>query len=223
MATREDPPDLRERIAAAVNDDGPLDDIAALGAAQLVLPHQATLEPVSPKWNPYRRLSSLLWRLKFGDDRRSAGPEASALFAWILRRHPMFKGYGCVPECTTLRRFAGRVISEWVMDRCPDCGGTSLKNPEKGDEIARNAFRTKRCETCQQHPGLARIDHNARMRAIEWPERAYRNYWGRRFDWAHALLREIEPSICGPLQSQSRKRSIPRIRSGAHAAGETGH
>jgi hypothetical protein len=182
-----------------------------MGAATLVLPKAPTDGTEAPRWNSHRRLAGLLWRLKYGDDRRSAGPEASALFAWLLGRHPMFSGYGCAPGCPTLRRFAGRVITEWVKDRCADCGGTSLKNPDPGDEIARNAFRTKRCETCKQHPGLMKIDHNARMCAIEWTENAYRKYWCRRFDWAHTLLREIEPSISGPLQSQSRQRTIPRI------------
>lgn len=221
---RDDAPELREIIGSAVNGVGPIEELAALGAATLALPIDRVADSFSApaKWNADRRLAGALWRVKYGDDRRSAGLEASLLFAALLRKHPTFKNFSAVPNSPTMKNFAGRVIAEWAKERCEDCGGTGLKNPDPtnpSEIAARNASRTKRCETCQQHPGLAKIDEAARALAIDLPAHVYRKFWAKRFPIAHELLRRIEPSIERPLHSQRRKRTITRNRPGAHAAG----
>jgi hypothetical protein len=210
-AQRDERPDLREIIGAAVNGrkEHDLEEVAALGAATLILPDRALDAPAPTKWSLDRRLAEALWRVKGGHDGRSSGPDASILFAQRLLKHPMFANFGAVPGSPTMRRFAGRVIVEWARDWCPDCGGLSLENPDP-HHAARNVHRTKWCETCKPHPGFARVDHPARALALELPKAIYFRHWCRRFDQAHRLLREIEPTIAGPLHSQRRKRSIAR-------------
>lgn len=210
MAVRDEPPDLRERIGVATNDDGadPLGKIGALGAATLMLPHKPLSEPAPTRWNPDRRLAALLWRLKFGLDARSAGPEAVALFAWWLRRHPIFARFNSTPESQTLRMFAARVICEWVHDRCEPCGGTGLANPEPTATVAKNVHRIKRCEVCQQHPGRPVIDHAARALALGLPQPIYWKYWERRFAKALELMPRIEPRCEEPLRKQMRRSNI---------------
>lgn len=207
VSEKDKKPGLREQIGVAVNrgTDVALSKAAALGAATLVLPKEPLPEPAPAKWHDRRRLAEVLWRMKYGDD-RVAGREATMLFAWWLRRHPMIAQLKIAPDSRLLLHFAGRVLVEWWHDRCGRCGGTGFENltPAKS---ARNVHRTKVCPDCHG-VGKPGIDRVARANALGVPMLVYEKHWAKRFGWAHDAINPIVGSMPHPLASQLGRRRL---------------
>ncbi len=225
---RDPPRSLAERIGTTVASGSLASDafdigaerarerIGALGAATLTPSPAPTKIDLAAKWDDKRRLAALLWRMKFGEHPdpsinvvSASGREAAVLFAWYLRRHPMFKNYRGAGS-PLLFRMAARVIVEWCHDRCAHCGGTKLAGIDP-NAAARNVLRRKRCTKCINHPGKAGIDHVARANAIELPGKIYHRFFERRFAWAHDVLKRTVRSMKAPVARQLDRRGLAMI------------
>jgi hypothetical protein len=211
---------IREVVATAVNaaDLSPggraVDVLGALGAAA----HnryfdadsgrmQARLSAVgTAEINPRKRLASLLERAKYGLDRSTIQP-AIYHFAAYLRDRREYANWRIGNGNALVIRFSGRVVFEWLHDRCAQCGG--------GGQIAvgpigeRNT-RTKICSLCNGR-GAARIDHHARAQLLGVNNAIYEKHWQDRFSQAHVWLAAIEGSNIAPLRSQLKRGTLATV------------
>lgn len=211
---------IRETLATAVNasDLSPggrsVDVLGALGAAA----HnryfdtgsgrmQARLSAVgTAEINPRKRLASLLERAKYGLDRSTIQP-AIYHFAAYLRERREYANWRIGNGNALVIRFAGRVVFEWLHDRCAQCGGSG--QIPVGPVGARNA-RTKICGLCNGRC-TAKIDHNARRQLLGVNHVIYERHWLERFARAHVWLTLIEESNIAPLRAQLKRGTLPAV------------
>lgn len=157
--------DIRELIGSAVNSsrlviearrEGPLERVAALGAAALEIAAGAdrqnlTIAAMQPE--VYSRsmskaalmihvgglddrdviaseLGPVLWHVRDGKQEDRV-PQAVQLFVLWLRTRPLLAEL-CTPENSErLKQFATRVMHEWLSDVCPACGGSGKMERSK--------------------------------------------------------------------------------------------
>lgn len=191
--------------------------VAALGAAQLHVQHGADLAgprgrgtPIAAVLADKRRapspldkvvseLAGLLWHIRYGGQHERTG-EAIRLFATyagMRARFMQLPPFDAMEEAAVtglLHRFSGRVLHEWLSDRCVACGGSGkLERTESGSwvrprgQMKRNAtFRV--CPTCQ---GSRRAlpSHTARRKALELTSEDYEaQRWAQHFKAGLAWL-----------------------------------
>lgn len=216
---RDEAVSLQERIGVAANaaslapatgeGTAALELLGALGAATHVRSYNSasgrmeceTTAVGTPVIHPKRRLAALLERAKYGRD-QAAAHQAVMFFAYELGRRQEFRNFS---GGNPLRiRLAAMVITEWMHDHCPQCGGFG--------SIPHGIGRTTRrmCGVCQGR-GMARCDHAARAHALRLPFAAYEKHWVKRFSEAHRLLATIELSNLRPLQSQIRRGTLASV------------
>lgn len=212
---------IRERlaIAAATSDLSPenraADMLGAHGAAVMSMHvdpadglRKADLTPVGTAiQHPARRLAGLLQLAKFAND-RGAALDAVHLFAWHLgRKRTWCNRFRVKSGSELLRTFAGIVITEWLHDRCAQCGGGG--RIRLGNVAAKNT-QTDVCGVCKGS-GAAKTDHASRATALNIRMEAYTAHWSERFDEARRWLMDLEDSNIGALQSQMRRGTLRAV------------
>jgi hypothetical protein len=144
-------------------------------------------------------LAGVLYHLRFGGQHELVG-QAIALFAAYIGMRERFGPGGFLAGLTDharaelLRRFAERVLHEWLSDRCVACGGSGkLERTESGSWIKprglmkRNAVM-RVCSTCQ---GSRRAvpSHTARRKALGIEHQQYEvQNWAKHFNAAFTWL-----------------------------------
>jgi hypothetical protein len=151
-------------------------------------------------------LAPLLWRMKYGRDATAkTALDSIRLFAtWLAgtttwRESPV--------EANQARRFAARVLHEWIADKCPACAGTGLQEllrngmTRKPRRYGDPAVRHVKCRGCH---GATRPapDMMARARALEISLSDYRAHWATRMERAGMQLVAISRRLKKPLQSE---------------------
>lgn len=218
--TREPSVCIREALAGAVNARNMIpgtrvvDMLGALGAAAHnryfdagIGRTMARLSAVgTAEINPRKRLASLLERAKFGMDRSSVQP-AIYQFAAFLCERCEYAHWHIGSGGALVIRFSGRIVFEWLHDRCAQCGGAGqiAVGP-----IGQRNTRTKTCSLCNGS-GAARIEHHIRAQLLGLNRAIYERHWQDRFWQAHAWLAAIEQSNIGPLRSQLRRDTLPTV------------
>ena len=124
----------------------PLMQVAGFGAARLhvalgvdrsnVPLQEAAARPADPRDQVAAELISLLWHIKYGDQRgQLAG--AIRLFAQWMGMKARFSTYA--DRDVLLPRLAARALHEWLSDRCPRCGGTGRLEVTKEGNLIRGS------------------------------------------------------------------------------------
>lgn len=205
---------IREALATAVNapDLTPggraVDLVGALGAAA----HnryfdtgngrmQARLSAVgTAQINPRRRMASLLERAKYGRDKAAVRP-AVYLFADYLRRRFEYRNWRVGDGNALVIAFASCVVSEWLVDRCAQCGGAGQVpiGPIRGRDT-----QTRTCGLCHGL-GAARIEDGIRVKLLGVSHAIYQRHWIDRFSQAKCWLAAIEESNIAPLRAQLKR------------------
>lgn len=215
MSSREFP-DIREQIAVAGNasdlsPDGHAARInGALGAAAMrmvYVPERDRLEARktaagTAQISPSRRLSALLERAAYAND-RSAAHQAAILFAHYLTHKPGWCNRQRLKHKPDLLfAFAAAVVTERIYDRCPQCGGGGFVAVGKG-----RTATTAVCGVCRGG-GRGRVDHGTRASVIGVGMEAYKRHWEPRFDDAHRWLADVEACNLSALQRQLRRDTL---------------
>jgi hypothetical protein len=159
-------------------------------------------------------LGGLLWHIRYGGQ-DGCLHQAIVLFANYVSRRGRFiqakalHGMAEQEREQLLERFAGRVLHEWLSDRCVACGGTGkLERTESGSWVRprgmmkRNAvFRV--CPSCHGSR-RAMPSHTTRRRALEVKIEDYEAHgWAQHFRAALAWLDlEIARRLKRPLTVQ---------------------
>ena len=209
---------IRERfaIAAATSDLSPenraADMLGAHGAAAMSMHvdpadglRKADLTPVGTAvQHPSRRLASALQLAKFAGD-RAAAHVAILLFAKYLGgKRAWCNRFKVKRGSDMLLAFSGMVVTEWLHDRCAQCGGGG--RIRLGAVAAKNA-QTQLCGVCKGS-GAARIEHASRAAALKVRMETYNAHWIDRFDEAKRWLVDVEDSNISALQSQLRRGTL---------------
>jgi hypothetical protein len=218
MIESRDRPDVREQIAVAgnANDLSPDSHAAtvngALGAAAMrmvFVPESGRMEAKlteagTAMISPSRRMSALLERARYAGDRQAERP-AALLFAHFLGKQVGWVNRARLKRAGDLLfRIAALVVTEWIHDRCAQCGGGGFVRVGKA---ARNS-KVSVCGVCQGN-GRGRIDIPTRMTVIGVDREAYKRHWEDRLAEAHRWLADIEASNMNPLQRQLRRDIVP--------------
>lgn len=211
---------MRERIGMAANASALNPDLTAgishtdvlggMGAAthmrvfdeQLKRMVAKVTECGTAQVNPRRRLAALLQEAKFGMDRKATRP-AVLLFAQALRQQRDYRTWRVKGADALVFRLAGVLVTEWLYDRCPQCGDAGRVPSGKA---ARNNS-TVLCQVCKGRP--RKPDAAGRAQALGVSMEVYDKHWVRRFEDGGKLLRDIEASNIGPLRAQTRHDTLP--------------
>lgn len=232
MAVIDEKPDIRELVGVAVNTsvltlepghEGPLDRVAALGAASLAVSTAADRDNVTIAGSRHQvygddldvrdvlvaELGPMLWHLRYGGQYGQI-PKAVPLYArWLSGR----RIFDSITDAALIERFAARVLHEWLSDRCVACGGSGKLERTKGGSwirprgsMQRNAvFRV--CGACN---GTRRAmpSHTERVRWLGLELTVYESErWGQRFNAALAWLSVIAARMHRPLTAQLERRT----------------
>lgn len=209
---------IRETVAVAVNttdlspDGRAVDIVGAMGAAAHNRFFDTTDGRIKARLtaagtaeiNPRRRIASLLERAKYGLDRSTIQP-AVYLFIDYLRHRREYAGWRVRPGDSLIVRFAGRIVYEWLHDRCCQCGGAGQVAI---GPIGQRNTRTKTCGLCHGR-GDAKLDHRGRAQLLGVSAMAYERHWVERFRQAHVWLAAIEETNIAPLRSQLKRGTLP--------------
>jgi len=187
-------PCLRERIGAAVNaqDLGEdieierlkhVDRIGALGWAA-----GKGLKP---------RLSSLLWRLRYGMDKRCRHEASIVLAAWLCSKDEVRNKWNLSSPTELLVRFSTIVLIEWEHEACAACGGkgTVPMNADQENPIGWRSY----CSHCHGS-GRRVLSHGERVSLLGLTFTVYEKRWQRRFSQAHRWMRDVESVLSGHLR-----------------------
>ena len=197
---------MRERIGRAVNCSDPrtADILGAMGAATHVRQFddaaQRSVAKVTaigtPVFHSGRQLAALLERAKYGLDRAALHP-AVLQFAHLLCQSAAGRSWKLHATDALLIRFAGLVVTEWLHDKCQQCGGAGklLIGPS-----GRNA-KTKGCGVCRGL-GLPRRSLAQRAQVLGMEPAVFEKHWAKRLDEAARQLTEFEACNMGHLHRQ---------------------
>jgi hypothetical protein len=242
--------DIRELVGISVNSsalvvsrgEGDLDRVAAVGAASLEISvgaDMANLPVAAMAGEIYRRsadmrdvmldpgtpddrdqvvgeLAPMLWHIREGKH-ESLVMLAIPLFArWLSGRRLLAS-----VESSLLQRFAGRVLHEWLSDRCIICGGTGRLELTRTGTLIRprgNMQRNARFTTCRtrggggcQGTGRAQASHTERIRWLQIERVAYEaERWAQRFNagqtWLSFLIhRRLYRPLTGQLERRKKR------------------
>lgn len=205
--------------ARAAGVETSLQRVAALGAAVLHVQHGADrlgpggrAEPVvyalaqrnhepRPIDQVSGELAGVLYHLRFGGQHELVG-QAIALFAAYIGMRSRFGPQGFLREMPApdreglLRRFAERVLHEWLSDRCVACGGCGrLERSDSGSWLRprglmkRNAVY-RACTTCHGS-GRAVPSQSARRKALgivflQYEEQGWGQHFSAAFTWLNS-------------------------------------
>ena len=228
-------PCLRELVGSAVNSsrltleewpERALDRVAALGAASLAVHLGADVQGVpiagaralvygaelDPRDVLAGELIPVLWHIRYGAQFGMV-PTAINLFAdWIAYR-PAFSEYVGEEHSGIRRRFAERVVHEWLSDRCVSCGGSGKHQRSQTGSWLRPTGTMQRNATfrpCDACHGSRRspVRHPERMKALELTRDQYEQQrWPQRFNAAMTWLSEMLPTrIVRALTEQLERR-----------------
>lgn len=230
--------DLREQIGIAVNASSlvmreraetALDRVAAMGSAAAAIASGADREdqPIAGARSvvygtvPDKRdviageLVPMLWHIRYG---RQHGlvPRAITLFArWLVFRK-IFTEFEAPEKFGLLERFAGRLLHEWLSDRCIACGGSGKLEKTKGGSLIRPRGSMQRnatfavCTSCQG-TRMAAPNETERARWMGVTAKAYEDDgWTRRFSvgriWLTGVLaRRINRPLTAELERRTRR------------------
>lgn len=202
---------LREQIATAANGSGETDILGAMGAAGLTMVTNAAGDRVAKQTeigtaeiHPNRRLASLIERAKYARDRKSERPAAMLFAACLGKKRAWCNRFKIKSGSDMLLKFAGLVVTEFIYDKCAQCGGGGFVS--LGKPGARNVLTTI-CGVCKGGC-LAKIDHKVRAQVLGVTGEVYEKHWRERFAEARGWLSEIEASYMIPLQSQLRRDTL---------------
>lgn len=228
-------PDIRELVGVAVNTSAltlqenherALDRVAALGAAALCVTTGADIQlvpvaasrhavygdPLDPRDVIAGELGPMLWHIRYGAQ-HDLICKAIPLYARWLQGRRIFEGFTEPAHVLVLERFSGRVLHEWLSDRCIACGGSGkMERTKTGSWIRprgsmqRNAtFRI--CTACNG-TSRASISHGDRARWLDIPMSWYESErWAHRFEAAlQWLTKVIAARINRPLTAQLERR-----------------
>lgn len=228
-------PDIRELVGVAVNTsaltlkvghEGATLRIAAVGAAALAIstgadrddvPVSGSRPAVYGKALDQRdviagELAPMLWHIRYGGQ-HGLVPKAIALYARWLQQRRSFEGLTDDKGRALLQLFAGRVLHEWLSDRCLACGGSGkLERTRSGSWIRprgsmqRNAtFRA--CTTCNGSRRAA-ISHTARVQWLGMTMSVYESErWAQRFTAALVWLNQFHANrLVRPLTAELERR-----------------
>jgi hypothetical protein len=145
-----------------------------------------------------RRLSEVLWRIRWGRDPR-ARREAGKLFsAALLHSSFVRRKWNIRKPSALLDRMALSAVIEWEHDKCPQCGGAGSVPRSKGRDLRVH------CGVCRGM-GRRRASHTDRALMLGVSMNIYEKHWQRHYDQALALLDQIEAEIVVPLQKKLRR------------------
>lgn len=239
--------DIRELVGISVNasalvasrGEGDLDRVAAVGAAALEISlgaDVAKLPIAAMAEDVYRRsvdmrdlmlepatvdqrdqvvgeLAPMLWHIREGKQ-ESLVMLAIPLFArWLSGRQLL-----AAVESSMLQRFAGRVLHEWLSDKCVICGGTGRLELTRTGTLIRprgNMQRNARFTTCRTKgdlgclgTGRAQPSHTERIRWLQIERVTYEaERWGQRFNAGQTWLKIlIHGRLHRPLTGQLERR-----------------
>jgi hypothetical protein len=161
-------------------------------------------------------LGPTLWHVRYGGQHDQV-PRAVLLFAAWLRHRRAFAFLASPEQDARLHAFAGRVLHEWLSDRCIACGGCGRQElTRRGNAIRprgsmqRNAtFRV--CQACAG-TGRQRPSQGERARAIEVTLKDFdAQHWLQRFDLATQYLnRLLDKRLMRPLTAELERRKKRR-------------
>jgi hypothetical protein len=154
----------------------------------------------------------MLWHIRYGGQ-YDLVPRAILLYARWLQGRRIFDAFTEEAHLRVLERFAGRVLHEWLSDRCVACGGSGkMERTKHGSWIRprgsmqRNAtFRV--CTACNG-TRRASISHGDRARWLDMPMSWYESeHWARRFEASLVWLNQFHANrIVRPLTAQLERR-----------------
>ena len=147
--------------------------------------------------NPRRRLAALLQEAKYGMDRKAHRP-AVMLFALAIRHQREYRDWKVKDGGALSIKFAAMLLTEWLYDRCPQCGDAGRVPSGKA---ARNTS-TVLCQVCRGKP--RKPEAATRAQALGLTREIYEKHWIRRFDQGAQLLKAIEDSNMAQLHVQTR-------------------
>lgn len=130
------------------------------------------------------KLGSMLWRVKWGNDKGAVRPTA-ILLSKKLRRSGEASRY--------ILRLAMIALQEYVDTRCHHCKG-------RGHVI--NADKVVSSCTHCEGTGIARISDQRRMRTLGCNEHAYHQKWKQRLEQAHSMLSEHDSDTGHVMRKQ---------------------
>lgn len=226
-------PDIRELVGIAVNasalefsdnHERALDRVAALGAAALAVTTGADLENVTIAGSRHQvygeemkprdvlagELGPILWHIRYGAQHELL-PRAIKLYARWLRERHLFTVFGEAGDAgvLVLERFAGRVLHEWLSDRCIACAGSGKLERTKSGSWIRPRGSMQRNAIFRVCPGCngtrrASVNHVERARWLEIPMSWYESErWLQRFTAALGWLTQFHANrIKRPLTGQ---------------------
>lgn len=228
-------PDIRELVGVAVNtsvltlkedQERALDRVAALGAAALTVSTGADLENVTIGGSRHvvygeqldardvlaGELGPILWHIRYGGQ-HGLVPRAIPLYARWLQGRRIFAAFTEEAHVLVLERFSGRVLHEWLSDRCVACGGSGkMERTKQGSWIRprgsmqRNAtFRV--CVACNG-TRRASVSHTERVKWLGIERSKYESErWSRLFEAALTWLSQRHAKrITRPLTIQLERR-----------------
>jgi hypothetical protein len=243
-------PDIRELVGIAVNtsalvatrEEGALDRVGALGAAALEISCGADLAnlPVAAMaLDVYQRsadmrdlmldpgtpderdqvvgeLAPMLWHIREGKHERLVVLAIPLLARWFSGRRLLASVDGVL-----LQRFAGRVVHEWLSDRCVICGGTGRLELTSAGALIRprgNMQRNARFTTCRTRggggcngTGRAQPSHTERVRWLGVDRATYdAERWPQRFNagqtWVKFLIHgRLHRPLTGQLERRRKR------------------
>ena len=131
------------------------------------------------------KLGSMLWRVKWGNDKNAVRPTAALLSKKIAKKGER--------QGRFLMRLAMIALQEYVDTRCHHCKG-------RGHVV--NADRVVSSCTHCEGTGIARISDQRRIRALTCTEHAYLNGWKDRLAFAHNVLSEHDSDTGHVMRNQ---------------------
>jgi hypothetical protein len=229
-------PDIRELVGVAVNTsalklrqhEGPLDRVAALGAATLAVRLGADLHdvpiatayaglmlngtPIDERDALHGELAADLLHI-FEGDQLERLPTAIMLFsAWIAHRR-LFSQYAGAEHEQLRRSFAERSLHEWLSPHCMACKGSKKQQRSKTGQwicprgnMQRNAIY-RPCSACHGS-GRQPSSPPQRMKALGLTREQYdAGRWDQRFSAAMTWLAELLPRrLNRPLTAELERR-----------------
>ena len=229
-------PGIRELVGIAVNKsnltfraaEGPLDRVAAIGAATLAVRLGADRQdvpiatayagmklngtPIDERDALHGELAADLLHI-FEGQQLERLPTAVTLFsAWIVHRR-LFAEYAGAEHAGLRRAFSERALHEWLSWRCEACGGTGKQEMLRNGALVRPRGMMQRNQMlrhCKHCGGRGRKASSPpqRMKALGLTREQYdEGRWDQRFSAAMTWLSELLPRrLTGPLTAELERR-----------------
>lgn len=229
-------PDIRELIGRAVNTsgltlrqhEGPLDRVAALGAATLAVRLGADRQdvpiatayagmklngtPIDARDALHGELAAELMHIFEGDQVERLQAATNLFATWIAHRR-LFAEYAGVEHATMRLAFAQRAMHEWLSPHCASCKGSKKQQRSKTGQwltpqgnMQRNAVY-RPCSACQG-TGRQPSSPPQRMKALGLTREQYdAGRWDQRFSAGITWLSELLPRrLNRPLTAELERR-----------------